>query len=90
MAHKRNKIEIIYDILNAIKEKNNRIKTTHILYKANLSHIKLKEYLEELKNKGLIEEFTEKKQKFFKLSPKGEEYVQKLKQMKKFMQTFEI
>jgi len=90
MVFKRNKIEIIYDILNAIKEKNNKIKITHILFKANLSHIKLKEYLKDLEEKNLIEIYYEKKQKYFRLSELGEEYRLKLKQMKKFIETFEI
>lgn len=90
MAQKRNKIEIIYDILNSIKDKNNKIKITHILYKANLSHTKLKEYLTDLLDKELIEEFIEKKQKYFRLTEKGQEYIQKLKQMKTFMKTFDI
>lgn len=90
MGQKRNKIEIIYDILISIRNKNNKIKITHILYKANLSHIKLKEYLTDLIDKELVEEFIEKKQKYFRLTKKGQEYIQKLKQMKNFMKTFEI
>ncbi len=90
MASKRNKIEIIYDILFAIKEKNNRIKITQLLHKANISHAKSKPYLEELFEKELIKEITEKKQKFFSLTDKGFEYLNKLDQMKKFMKTFEI
>lgn len=90
MGQKRDKIDIIFDILKSIKDKNNQIKITHILHKANLSHTKLKEYLDELKSKQLIEEYLEKKQKFFKLTNKGEDYYQKLNQMKKFINIFDI
>ncbi len=87
---KRNKIEIIYDILISIIEKNNKIKITHIMYKANLSHIKLKEYLDELIEKDFIEEYYEKKQKYFRLTKKGYEQIEKIKQMTKFMEVFDI
>ena len=90
MALKRNKIEIIFDILNAIRERNNKIKITQILHKANISHNKLKIYLEELFEKELIEEIIEKKQKYFILTKKGFDYLEKLNQMKKFMESFEI
>ena len=56
MEKKRNRLEIIRDILNVIKEKSGRIKPTHILYKSNLSHQMMKEYLEELMEKQFIKE----------------------------------
>ncbi len=48
MIERRNKLEIIKDILNVIYEKNGKIKPTHLLYKSNLSHAKMKIYLNEL------------------------------------------
>ena len=87
---KRNKIEIVYDILEVIRINNSHIKTTQILSKANLSHVKLKVFLEELEGNGLIEIHEEKKHKYYQLSKKGYEYLDKLKQMKKFMEVFEI
>ncbi|HLD98553.1 MAG TPA: winged helix-turn-helix domain-containing protein, partial [Candidatus Nanoarchaeia archaeon] len=44
---KRNKLEIIRDILNVIRSRNGKIKPTHILYKSNLSHQMMEEYLAE-------------------------------------------
>ncbi len=52
MAPKRDKVEIIFDILDSIYKTNNKIKISHILHKANLSHTKLKIYLDELKDKN--------------------------------------
>jgi predicted transcriptional regulator len=48
MNKKRDRLQVIYDILKVIKEKNGRIKPTHILYKSNLSHQMMDEYLREL------------------------------------------
>ena len=48
MTKKRNKLEIIKDILEVIKNKNGKIKPTHILYKSNLSYIMMDDYLTEL------------------------------------------
>lgn len=56
MEKKRNRLEIIRDILNVIRSKNGRIKPTHILYKSNLSHQMMSQYLNELKEKGFIVE----------------------------------
>ena len=90
MASKRNKIEIIYDVLKSIRDKHNKIILTHILSKANLSYNKLKEYLDDLIEQKLIEEYEYKKQKYFKLTERGENYYEKLREMKKFMESFEI
>ncbi|MFT4343774.1 MAG: winged helix-turn-helix domain-containing protein, partial [Candidatus Woesearchaeota archaeon] len=56
MSKKRNRLEVIYDILVAIRNKNGRIKPTHILYKSNLSHKMMNEYLSDLIEKGFVEE----------------------------------
>jgi predicted transcriptional regulator len=56
MERKRNKLEVIFDILKVIREKSGKIKPTHILYKSNLSYLMMKDYLNELIEKGLIKE----------------------------------
>jgi len=89
MGIKRDNTQIIFDILDAIY-RNPNIKITHILHKANLSHSKFKGYLEDLKNKQIIKEEINKKQKTFSLTQKGEKYYFKLKEMKNFMESFEI
>ncbi|MBS3163194.1 hypothetical protein J4427_00705, partial [Candidatus Woesearchaeota archaeon] len=55
MAQKRNKIEIVNDMLNSIHQKG-EIKPTHLMYKSNLSHTLMKSYLEELIQKEFIAE----------------------------------
>ena len=89
MGSKRDNVEIIFDILNALYTERN-IKITHILRKANISHSKFKEILDDLKKKEIIVEESNKKQKFFNLTKNGEKYYLKLREMKNFMKTFEI
>ena len=48
MNKKRDRLQVIYDILKAIQEKNGKIKPTHILYKSNLSHQMMEEYLKDV------------------------------------------
>jgi len=88
MNEKRDKIEIIYDILSAINNKGGRIKPTHLLYKANLSHQRMKKYLSELLDKGLIEEEVSGKNKFYLLNDKGREFISEYSRIKKFTESF--
>jgi predicted transcriptional regulator len=90
MASKRDKIEIIYDILNSIYRNGNKIRISHLLQKANLSHTKLKKYLEELEGNEIIINEIEKGVKYFSLTEKGINYYYKLRNMKQFMNTFNI
>lgn len=76
MKRKRDRLEIIHDILHAIKEKGNKIKPTHILYKSNLSHQMLKDYLGELISKEFIEFYLNNKGgKRYSLTDKGFKYL---------------
>ncbi len=87
MNQKRNRLEIIHDILKAIQEKNNKIKQTHVMYKANLSYQMLEEYLEDLKKKGLVKESNENG-KVYSLTEKGFQFLEKYKLITDFVDTF--
>ena len=63
MIRKRERLEIIHDILVAIKDKRDTAKPTHILYKSNLSHQMLMEYINELVKKEFIVEKIDKENK---------------------------
>ena len=88
MKTKREKVQVIYDILRAIKDKECRIKPTHIMYKANLSPQMLKTYLEELILKGLIMEKNLGKGKTYFLTEKGLKYIQQYKVILGFVDSF--
>ena len=88
MSKKRNRLEVIYDILKAINAKNGTIKPTHILYKSNLSHKMMNEYLTDLIDKGFVEEHNVSGGKTYSLTPKGFEYINKYKFIVEFSDSF--
>ncbi|HJX06329.1 MAG TPA: winged helix-turn-helix domain-containing protein [Candidatus Nanoarchaeia archaeon] len=88
MTKKRDRLQIIYDILRAIQRKNGVIKPTHILYKSNLSHQMLDEYLSELIAKEFIVETHAKSGKTYSLTPKGFDYIAKYKLIVDFADSF--
>jgi len=48
MSSKRDRITIMNDILEFVKDKNGKARPTHIMYRANLSNDMLNEYIKEL------------------------------------------
>jgi len=88
MGSRRNKLEIINDILRSIQEKGGRIKPTHLMYKSNLSHQRMKEYIDELKGKNMIMEEQEEDRHFFVLTDKGFEFLANYKKLREFTETY--
>lgn len=88
MNKKRERLQIIYDILKTINQKNNKIKPTHILYKSNLSHQMMEEYLKELKEKDFIYESKDKKSKTYSLTKKGQNYLKEYRLIINFTESF--
>ncbi|MBI5881209.1 winged helix DNA-binding protein [archaeon] len=88
MTNRRSRLEIIYDLLNSIREKGGSIKPTHLLYKSNLSHKKMMEYTAELMEKGFMEEKEKDGKKIYALTDKGQEYVNEFMRMKRFSESF--
>ena len=88
MARKRNRLEIIHDILETIKSKSKGIKPTHILYKSNLSHQMMEEYLNELIIKKFITVNEIGNGKTYSLTKKGLNYLEQYKMIVNFTETF--
>ncbi len=88
MERKRNRIEIIYDILRVIQDKGGKIKKTHIMYKANLSHNQMKLYLNELYKKGLIKDNISSNKHLIQITKKGEDFSERYVQVREFEKTF--
>ena len=90
-GNKRDRLEVIYDILKIIKENNNSIKPTPLLRSSNLSFNSFCEYERELIRKGFIKIFEDKKlRKHYTLTDKGFNYLDKYKFICEFMKDFEL
>jgi predicted transcriptional regulator len=91
MKRKRDRLEVIYDILKIIRHYNNSIKPTPLLRYSNLSSQSFSEYVSELLEKGFIKEIIDEKgRKFFTLTDKGFEYLEKYKLIIGFIDEFEL
>lgn len=89
--NKRERLEVIYDILSIIKNNNNSIKPTPLLRFSNLSFKSFGDYESELLKKKFITIIEDKKaKKHYTLTTKGFDYIEKYKQMKKFIEEFEL
>ncbi len=88
MAKKRERLEVIKDILKAIKEKR-QIKPTRLLYSSNLSPQMFKTYLNELISKGFINlEINKDEKKIFSLTKKGLNFLNEYKVIENFIENF--
>ena len=91
MSKKRDRLKVIYDILNIIKQNKNSIKPTPLLRYSNLSSQSFSEYFKELKQRELIKEVEDKKTKrFITLTDKGFQYIEKYKVISGFIEEFEL
>ena len=91
MGKKRDRLEIIYDILNIIRDNNSSIKPTPLLRFSNLSSQRFNEYYRELIEKEFIqEEFDKNKRKLIKLTGKGADFIRKYSQMIGIIEEFEL
>jgi len=93
MGSRRSRLELVFDILQAIQNKGGRIKPTHLMYKSNLSHKLLSNYMDELIEKGLIEviEIIGKKKKISKMvgiTDKGLGFLADFRRMREFTEAF--
>ena len=87
MNKKRNRFEMIKDILE-ILQKNRQVKITHLIYKANLSSNSIKPYLEELTKNNLIEQVEINQKRFFKITLKGNKFLQEFNKIKIFAESY--
>ncbi len=83
-------MHIFVDILRLIHRKNNKAKPTHILYGANLSHIRLKKYLGTLLDMGFVEETQEREHTYFVITQKGYEFLREFRKIEEMSEAFGI
>ena len=92
-SSRRSRLELVFDILQAIQNKGGTIKPTHLMYKSNLSHKLLNSYLDELISKEMIEimEIEGKKKKISKmvaLTEKGSGFLAEFRRIREFTEAF--
>ena len=85
---KRERVELIHDILRVVQTAGGKIKPTHLLYKANLSHDALKRYVAELIAGGMLIETEQKGKKSYELTDKGHAFLAQYRQFKSFSDAF--
>lgn len=88
MEGKRTRIDIIRDMLSSIIDKGGQIKPTHLMYKSNMSHGQMKEYLDDLVKKELVKKMKKGNYDYVIITDKGQEFIQKLREIKEFERAF--
>ena len=83
----RSKIRIYLDILRAV-ESGGKAKPTHVLQRANLSHVRLVKYLGELVDKKLISENEDNGNRYYTLTQEGIKFLDELKRAETFVSGF--
>ena len=85
---KRERLEVIRDILMIIKNNSGPIKKTPLLRKSNLSSSRFSEYFEQLTKDNFIEPIEIKKESFIQLTNKGNKYLEKYRGILNFIEEF--
>lgn len=88
MTKKRERLEVIRDVLKTIRQ-NRQIKPTRLLFASNLSPQMFKEYINELISKDFIKLDVDKKEKkTFSLTQKGQDFLEQYKVIENFIGSF--
>ena len=91
MNKKRDRLEVIHDILLVIRDHHNSIKPTPLLRKSNLSTSSFAEYYAELVRKGFVKEIGNgKRKKYVTLTDKGFKYLANYEVITGFIREFEL
>ncbi len=88
MAKKRERLDLIYDILLVIRNNSSQIRPTKLLQSSNLSSLMFKEYIQELLEKEFVEELSIKHIKHYRLTQKGNTFIDKYKEIKLVIENF--
>jgi len=91
VSRKRDRLEVIYDILKLISNNNNSIKPTPLLRKSNLSSSSFASYFIELVEKEFVKELEDSKgKKYITLTDKGFKYLEKYRWILGFIEDFDL
>jgi predicted transcriptional regulator len=88
---KRDRLQVIFDILAVVRDHHNSIRPTPLLRYANLSTSSFTEYYNELTAKGFVKEITDAKgRKYVTLTDKGFKFLERYKMILGFIHEFEL
>ena len=90
VVKRRSRLEVIMDIMFLIQSKGGKVKPTHILYGANLSHGVLKENLDFLISKDFIRRVGGDKRIFYEITKEGLSQINEFRRIQKFKNAFGI
>jgi predicted transcriptional regulator len=91
MNKKRDRLEVVKDILMIIRDHKNSIKPTPLLRYSNLSSQRFAEYFKELIDKNLVKEIMDNKErKHITLTDKGFRYLERYKSIIEFVDEFDL
>jgi len=91
LTKKRDRLEVIFDILKLISNNQNSIKPTPLLRQSNLSSSSFLQYYGDLIQKELVREIVDKSGgKYITLTDKGFRYLEKYTLILGFIKEFEL
>ncbi|MBU0461945.1 MAG: hypothetical protein KJ574_05145 [Nanoarchaeota archaeon] len=91
MNRKRERLEVIFDILESIRAHHNSIRPTPLMRCSNLSSSSFSEYYSELIAKGFVKEIANHKgRKYITLTDKGFKYLEKYRLITGLIDEFEL
>ncbi|MEM1577290.1 MAG: winged helix-turn-helix domain-containing protein, partial [Archaeoglobaceae archaeon] len=86
---KRERLEIIYDILRIIVSHGNSILPTPLLRFSNLSTQNFNRYMNELIEKGFVREiYDEEGRRYYTLTDKGFKFLEKYQKIRELIEEF--
>ncbi|MDI9609824.1 MAG: winged helix-turn-helix domain-containing protein [Archaeoglobaceae archaeon] len=86
---KRERLEIIYDILRIIASHGNSILPTPLLRFSNLSTQNFNRYMNELIEKGFVREiYDEEGRRYYTLTDKGFKFLEKYQKIRELIEEF--
>lgn len=91
MIKKRNRLEVIFDILNIISRHHNSIRPTPLMRSSNLSSSGFSEYYTELISKGFVKKIVDSEGvKYVTLTDKGYKFLEKYNLILGLIKEFEL
>jgi predicted transcriptional regulator len=91
VSKKRERVELIHDILETVQNHGGKIKPTHLLYKANLSYSALQRYVEGLISSGLlIEQELQQGSRLYALTDRGKAFLDQYAKFRTLSDSFGI